>query len=550
MLQHLRIENYALIRYMDISFKEGFIAITGETGSGKSIMLGALGLILGQRADTNVLWDRDKKCIVEAVFGLKDDFKGIFESNDIDFCPETIIRREINPNGKSRAFVNDTPVQLFVLKELGERLMDIHSQHNTLTLKNSSFQFSVVDSYIDNQNLFSDYSSLYSKWKTLVNKISELEKNEAEFQKELSYFQFLSQEFEKANLKTAEKQELEQEVEILSNAEEIKTSILESINLLDNEETFGAISQIHQSKQYLSKVSSHHRTLEELNNRLNSSFIELRDIVSELINLNDTIVSDSQKLEESEDRLGLIYSLEKKHFVSSIDELLKIRDEIDEKLFYSSNLADKIEKLKKEERYLYSKLVIIGKEITKQRKTSANTIEKEILPLLCDMGMSEAVLRIKITENNTLSYNGENDIEFLFNANRGGEVQPISKVISGGELSRLMLALKAVLSKKHSMPTIIFDEIDTGVSGDIGSKVGEIMRDMSSKHQVIAITHLAQISAKSKYHFKVYKNLTQDSTYSEMRLLNKEERINEIASLISNEIISDSALNLAKELLG
>lgn len=550
MLQHLRIENYALIRYMDIPFKEGFIAITGETGAGKSIMLGALGLILGQRADTNVLWDRDKKCIVEAVFGLKDDFKGIFESNDIDFCPETIIRREINPNGKSRAFVNDTPVQLFVLKELGERLMDIHSQHNTLTLKNSSFQFSVVDSYIDNQNLFSDYNSLYSKWKTLVNKISELEKNEAEFQKELSYFQFLSQEFEKANLKTGEKQELEQEVEILSNAEEIKTSILESINLLDNEETFGAISQIHQSKQYLSKISSHHRTLEELNNRLNSSFIELRDIVSELINLNDTIVSDSQKLEESEDRLSLIYSLEKKHFVSSIDELLKIRDKIDEKLFYSSNLADKIEKLKKEERGLYSKLVIIGKEITKQRKTSANTIEKEILPLLCDMGMSEAVLRIKITENNTLSSNGENDIEFLFNANRGGEAQPISKVISGGELSRLMLALKAVLSKKHSMPTIIFDEIDTGVSGNIGSKVGEIMRDMSSKHQVIAITHLAQISAKSKYHFKVYKNLTQDSTYSEMRLLNKEERINEIASLISNGIISDSALNLAKELLG
>lgn len=242
--------------------------------------------------------------------------------------------------------------------------------------------------------------------------------------------------------------------------------------------------------------------------------------------------------------------MEKKHFVSSIDELLKIRDKIDEKLFYSSNLADKIEKLKKEERGLYSKLVIIGKEITKQRKTSANTIEKEILPLLCDMGMSEAVLRIKITENNTLSSNGENDIEFLFNANRGGEAQPISKVISGGELSRLMLALKAVLSKKHSMPTIIFDEIDTGVSGNIGSKVGEIMRDMSSKHQVIAITHLAQISAKSKYHFKVYKNLTQDSTYSEMRLLNKEERINEIASLISNGIISDSALNLAKELLG
>lgn len=550
MLEHLKIENYALIRHMDIPFEKGFIAITGETGAGKSIMLGALGLVLGQRADSNVLWDKEKKCIVEAVFELDDEFKAVFESNDLDFSSQTIFRREIGANGKSRAFINDTPVQLTVMKELGEKLMDIHSQHNTLTLKNSSFQFSIIDSYIDNQNLFSDYHSLYSNWRHLISEISELERREAEFQKESSYFQFLSEEFEKANLRIGEQEELEQEVEILSNAEEIKTNIIQSINLLDNEESFGAINQIQQTRQAISKVSAHHKSLQDLYLRLDSSFIELKDIVFELINLNDSIVLDSEKLENSQDRLNLIYDLEKKHFANSIEDLLKIRDEIDEKLLVSSNLTDKIEKLKKEEKEIFVKLSVLAKEITKSRKESAKTIEKEILPLLSDMGMTEAVLKINILENESLSSNGENDIEFLFNANRGGEAQPISKVISGGELSRLMLALKAVLSKKHAMPTIIFDEIDSGVSGDIGSKVGEIMRDMSRKHQVIAITHLPQIAAKSKYHFKVSKNLTKDSTYSEMSLLSSEERINEIASLISNGKISPSAQSLAKELLG
>lgn len=549
MLEHLKIENYALIRHMDIPFEKGFIAITGETGAGKSIMLGALGLVLGQRADSNVLWDKEKKCIVEAVFELGNDFIEVFESNDLDFSSQTIFRREIGSNGKSRAFINDTPVQLTVMKDLGEKLMDIHSQHNTLTLKNSNFQFSIIDSYIDNQNLFSDYHCLHSKWRHLINDISDQERKEAEFQKESSYFQFLSEEFEKANLRIGEKEELESEVEILSNAEEIKTNILQSINLLENEEAFGAINQIQKSRQAISKVSAHHKTIQDLYTRLDSSFIELKDIVFELINLNDSIVLDSQKLEDSQSRLNIIYDLEKKHFVNSLEDLLKIRDEIDEKLLVSSNLTDKIEKLKKEEKEIFVKLSALAKEITKSRKESAKKIEKEILPLLSDMGMTEAVLRINILENQTLTSNGENDIEFLFNANRGGEAQPISKVISGGELSRLMLALKAVLSKKHAMPTIIFDEIDAGVSGDIGSKVGQIMRDMSNRHQVIAITHLPQIAAKSQYHFKVFKNLTKDSTYSEMSLLSEEERINEIASLISNGKISPSAQSLAKELL-
>jgi len=549
MLQRLKIENYALIRQMDIPFEKGFISITGETGAGKSIMLGALGLILGQRADANVLWDKEKKCVVEAEFELDNSFIQFFEDNDLDFSTQTIFRREIAVNGKSRAFINDTPVQLTLMKELGDSLMDIHSQHNTLTLKNSTFQFSIIDSYIDKKDLFTDYHNHYSSWRKIVNRIVELETKEAEFQKEASYFQFLSDEFETAKLNIGEQEELEQEVELLSNAEEIKTNIVQSINLLDNDEALGAINLIQQAKQGLSKVSAHHKGLENLYNRLDSSFIELRDIISELINLDDSIVLDSQKLEDSQERLDLIYNLEKKHQVTTLEELLKVRDEIDEKLLLSSNLTDEITKLKKEERDIFSKLSLLAKEITKKRKESSLKIEKEILPLLCDMGMKEAVLKINIIENDSLSNNGENDIEFLFNANRGGELSPISKVISGGELSRLMLALKAVMSKKQSMPTIIFDEIDTGVSGDIASKVGGIMREMSKNHQIIAITHLPQIAAKSNYHFKVLKNTTEDSTFSEMKLLNPNERVNEIATIISNGRITDSALNLAKELL-
>lgn len=549
MLQRLKIENYALIRQMDIPFEKGFISITGETGAGKSIMLGALGLILGQRADANVLWDKEKKCVVEAEFELDNSFTQFFEDNDLDFSKQTIFRREISTNGKSRAFINDTPVQLTLMKDLGDNLMDIHSQHNTLTLKNSTFQFSIVDSYIDKNELFTDYHNNYSSWRKIVNRIIELETKEAEFQKEASYFQFLSDEFETVKLNIGEQEELEKEVELLSNAEEIKTNIVQSINLLDNDEATGSINLIQQAKQCLSKVSAHHKSLEDLYNRLDSSFIELRDIISELINLDDSIALDSQKLEDSQERLDLIYNLERKHQVNTLKELLKVRDEIDKKLFLSSNLTDEITKLKKEERGIFSKLSFFAKEITKKRKESCLKIEKEILPILSDIGMKEAVLKINIIENDSLSNNGENDIEFLFNANRGGELSPISKVISGGELSRLMLALKAVLSKKQSMPTIIFDEIDTGVSGDIASKVGSIMREMSKNHQIIAITHLPQIAAKSNYHFKVLKNTTEDSTFSEMKLLSPNERVNEIATIISNGNITDSALNLAKELL-
>ncbi len=551
MLQHLKIENYALIKHMDIPFERGFIVITGETGAGKSIMLGALGLVLGQRADTSVLWDKEKKCIVEAEFLLDKSLISIFEDNDLDYSEHTILRREIAPNGKSRAFINDTPVQLNIMKDLAESLMDIHSQHNTLTLKNSLFQFSIVDAYINTyqEDLLGNYTSLYLKWKEISLELDNLEAKETEFQKEASYLQFLSDELTEANLTIGEKEELEQEVKLLNNAEEIKSSIFKSINLLDNEEGFCATNLIKEALSNLIKTKSILKDLEEVYNRLDSTFIEIRDIISELTKLDEAIVFSPEKLTLMQERLDLIYRLEKKHQVNSLEELMQIKEEIDNKLLVSSNINEKIEQLKTEQNNLFLKLSLLAKEITKQRKLSSKTIEKEILPLLLDMGMEQAVLKINITENKTLSINGENDIEFLFNANLGGELQPISKVISGGELSRLMLALKAIMSIKAEMPTIILDEIDSGVSGDIASKVGNIMKLMSKNHQIIAITHLAQIAAKADYHYKVSKNTTSNSTFSDMKLLSKEERILEIASIISKDKITQNAISMAKELL-
>ncbi len=536
---------------MDIPFERGFIAITGETGAGKSIMLGALGLVLGQRADTSVLWDKEKKCIVEAEFLLDKSLISIFEDNDLDYSEHTILRREIAPNGKSRAFINDTPVQLNIMKDLAESLMDIHSQHNTLTLKNSLFQFSIVDAYINTyqEDLLGNYTSLYLKWKEISLELDNLEAKETEFQKEASYLQFLSDELTEANLTIGEKEELEQEVKLLNNAEEIKSSIFKSINLLDNEEGFCATNLIKEALSNLIKTKSILKDLEEIYNRLDSTFIEIRDIISELTKLDEAIVFSPEKLTLMQERLDLIYRLEKKHQVNSLEELMQIKEEIDNKLLVSSNINEKIEQLKTEQNNLFLKLSLLAKEITKQRKLSSKTIEKEILPLLLDMGMEQAVLKINITENKTLSINGENDIEFLFNANLGGELQPISKVISGGELSRLMLALKAIMSIKAEMPTIILDEIDSGVSGDIASKVGNIMKLMSKNHQIIAITHLAQIAAKADYHYKVSKNTTSNSTFSDMKLLSKEERILEIASIISKDKITQNAISMAKELL-
>jgi DNA repair protein RecN (Recombination protein N) len=534
---------------MDITFPKGFISITGETGAGKSIMLGALFLVLGQRADQNVLWDKEKKCIVEAEFLLEEELEDFFNDNDLDYSSTTILRREITPNGKSRAFINDTPVSLSIQKELSEKLIDIHSQNSTQTLKNSIFQFSIVDSYIEDKSLLNEYKELYLKWATIKKKIQGLEEKENEFLKEKSYFEFLSTEFEKAQLEKDEQELLEKDIELLSNAQQIKETIFNASNSLNGEGEINVLNSLQQVKQNISKLSSFSKELEEIYKRIEEAFIELKDINFELNSFNDTIIADDNLLEKKQDRLNLIYSLEKKHQVNSIEELLRIRDEIDDKLLVSSNLEDEIGELKTKEEKLYTSLKDIAKKITKQRREASQNIEEQILPLFSLMGMQEARIKIEIKEIEHININGEDEINFLFNANKGGVLQDISKVISGGELSRLMLALKAILSRRHTMPTIIFDEIDTGVSGDIASKVGEIMLSMSFFHQVIAITHLPQIASKANYHYKVSKKVDNNTTYSNMQLLNKEERINEIALMISNGKITPSAIALAKELL-
>ncbi|MDR0790800.1 MAG: DNA repair protein RecN [Bacteroidales bacterium] len=551
MLLSLRIENYALINQTSMAFPQGFTAITGETGAGKSIMLGALGLVLGQRADTGVLQDKNKRCIVEAEFTIDDNLRPIFDDNDLDFDFHSIFRREIAPNGKSRAFINDVPVQLPIMKILGDNLMDIHSQHTTLTLKGSSFQLSIIDNYLDDITLPNTYKAAYKQWKKLQNEITELENKHREFQKEQSYYQYLVEELANAKLRVGEQEELEQDVDLMSNSEEIKLQITQSLALLDNEEVVSVFSNLSQVKSNISKISSHDPNLNNISQRLDSAFIELKDIGQELSNFNDNVSFSQQTLDSANDRLDLIYRLQSKHAVNSISELLEIKQDLNNKLSYNEDLEIQIEQKKKENSVVWSQLSDVALRLSQMRKAAAKTIEKEVLPLLCDMALPASSLQIDVlSDTERYSESGIDYIDFLFSANKGSELKPLYKVASGGELARLMLALKAVLSRKSNMPTIIFDEIDSGVSGDIAAKVGNIIKQMAERHQLIVITHLPQMASKATNHYKVFKQEDSDTTTSQIKQLNQQERVEEIAKMLSNDRITQAAIDNAMELLG
>ena len=464
----LRIENYALIEQSSIDFPQGFIAITGETGAGKSILLGALGLVLGQRADIDVLRDKQKRCIVEAEFSIDENLKILFDDNDLEFELNSIFRREISANGKSRAFINDTPVPLSVMRIFGDNLMDIHSQHTTLTLKGSIFQLSIVDSYLDERTLPEAYKAAYRNWKKMKDDIAEQESRYAEFQKEQSYYQYLAEELANAKLCDTEQQKLEQEIDLMSNSEEIKSQIARSLALFDDERDASILSCLSQARSNISHISSRDANLNNIFQRLDSAFIELRDIEQELANFSDNVSFNQQTLDFATERLDLIYRLQKKHAVDSIVGLLEIEQDLNNKLSNNEDLEFQIEQKKKECAVLFSKLSDLALKLSQSRKIAANAIEKEILPLLSDMAMTASNLQIEIiSDPERYSESGIDSIDFLFSANKGSELKPLSKVASGGELARLMLALKAVLSRKSNMPTIIFDEIDSGVSGDI-----------------------------------------------------------------------------------
>ena len=551
MLHHLHIENYALIKHSDIDFSDGFVAITGETGAGKSIMLGALSLLLGQRADVKVLHDPEHKCIVEAMFNVTPGMlRSLFEDNDVDYNDDgtIIIRREILPSAKSRAFVNDTPVQLNFLRLLGSSLIDIHSQHATLLLGESGYQTSLLDSLSNDKSALPEYKEAYHLYSTLKQKLEQLTIQEQQNRKDYDYNKFLFDELYAASLDPDEQDKLEQESSLLANAEEIKQSISQVVNICDGDED-SALARLNAAKSSLNKIASFDPQLQSLLERLESAVIELDDIVSTLDSKNQGIAFSPMRQQEVDERLDLIYRLEKKHNVDNINALLSIQQQLDNLLNQANDNDREIQKTMEAVDKAYKSLQRQASKLTSSRKEAAQKLEEDIIPLLVDLGMGNATLKASIVPSTHYGLNGGDIIQLLFNANKGGQLRELDKVASGGEMSRLMLAIKALTARSGLLPTVIFDEIDSGISGDISVKVGGIMQRMAESMQVVAITHLPQIAARAKQHYKVYKDFSDDNTASNIRLLSVDERKREIATMLSSEPPSQAALKTAEELM-
>lgn len=551
MLKSLKIENYALIRSEDIEFSKGFGVICGQTGAGKSIILQALALALGQRADKDVLFDKEKKCVSEAVFLLEESYRKYFDENELDYEHETVFRREILPSGKSRSFVNDTPVPLAVMKELSERIIDINSQHNTLKLNDKAYQFSILDSFLPETDSLSSYAGLFSVYRKNKNRLSQVGEELAGLQKENSYNVYVYEELEKAKLKAGEQEELEKNLEFMEAGEEIRECISSSQSLFEAEDYPAILPNLLQVKNNLAKTAKSSEKLGELAQRSESALIELRDIYAELQHIGESLNFDSESLETVKQRLDLIYSLERKHEVQSVAELLALQEKFSETLSGEEDLQNEKAELEKELHELQEKLRTLAEKIFEQRKEAAERVEQETCGLLADMGMQAAVLKIKLDKKIDLDADAACEIEFLFNANKAKEnmLRPIEKVASGGELSRLMLALKALVSEKRSLPTIVFDEIDSGISGQAASMAAGIMLRISRNTQVIAISHLPQTAAKADYQFMVYKQEKNGVTESGIELLDRKKRIFEIARLLSAGEPTAAAMTNAEELL-
>lgn len=551
MLKSLKIENYALIRSENIEFSKGFGVICGQTGAGKSIILQALALALGQRADKDVLFDKEKRCVSEAVFLLEESYRKYFDENELDYEHETVFRREILPSGKSRSFVNDTPVPLAVMKELSERIIDINSQHNTLKLNDKVYQFSILDSFLPETDSLSSYASLFSVYRKKKNRLSQVGEELSGLQKENSYNVYVYEELEKAKLKAGEQEELEKNLEFMEAGEEIRECISSSLSLFEAEDYPAILPNLLQVKNNLAKTAKSSEKLGELAQRSESALIELRDIYAELQHIGESLNFEPESLETVKQRLDLIYSLERKHGVQSVAELLVLQEKFSETLSGEEDLQNEKAELEKELQELQEELRTLAEKIFEQRKEAAERVEQETCGLLADMGMQAAVLKIKLDKKIDLDADAACEIEFLFNANKAKEnmLRPIEKVASGGELSRLMLALKALVSEKRSLPTIVFDEIDSGISGQAASMAAGIMLRISRNTQVIAMSHLPQTAAKADYQFMVYKQEKNGVTESGIELLDREKRIFEIARLLSAGEPTAAAMTNAEELL-
>ncbi|WP_242119288.1 DNA repair protein RecN [Aestuariivivens sediminicola] len=549
MLKSLSIKNYALIENLHVSFDNGLSIITGETGGGKSILLQGLSLILGKRADFSSLKDNSIKCIIEAVFDITNyDLKSFFKDENLDFDDQTIIRREILPSGKSRAFVNDSPVQLKSLQLLGERLIDIHSQHETLQIVDDNYQFKVIDALAGNASMLKRYREELNQFRVVRKELDKLMKLKSEVIKEQDYNTFLLNELLEANLVEDELVELEEEYETLNNVEDIKEKLATSYQILNDEEQ-GVMSRLSELKTNFTKLANLSSNYNNLFERIRSSFIELDDIQIEVDRLLEHLEANPERLEQVNARLGILNNLLLKHGAMDLRELISIRDQLLEKCSVTENLDDTI--LKKEAELLEKQKTLdhLSKDIHEKRRSAIPNLKQQLETILKDLGMPNAKFSIQLNYTTNLFSNGKDELLFLFSANKGGNFLELKKAASGGELSRIMLAIKWVLSNYIKLPTIMFDEIDTGVSGEISNKMGEIMLDMSRSMQVFTITHLPQIAAKGHYHFKVYKEDINNITQTKLIRLNHDERIVEIAQMLGGIEMSSSAIAHAKELL-
>lgn len=549
MLISLSIKNYALIDNLQVKFGEGLTIITGETGAGKSILLGGLGLVLGKRADLSSLKNKEEKCIVETEFSISNyNLKEFFKENDLDFEKNTLIRREILPSGKSRAFINDTPVTLDILSSLGEKLIDIHSQHQTLQLTGNDFQFQVIDAVADNTEILSEYQGKLREYLKIKSTLKKLIDFQQEADKEQDYNSFLLKELQQANLTQGMLTELEATYEKLNNIEEIKEKISHSQQLLA-EEQIGILSSLNELKSTFQKLAGYGSQYEDLSVRVQSTFIELDDIYNEIQLLGENLEADPKLLEEVNSKLQTIYTLQKKHNALDVAELLSIKSALEEKVAVTENLESDIKEKQLQVLKFEEELDSVAEKIHEKRESVIPELTYYLENLLGELGMPNAKFKIELLPSDLYHTNGKDDLSFLFSANKGTAFGEIKKVASGGELSRIMLCIKSLLAQHMNLPTIMFDEIDTGVSGEISNKMGDIMKQMSKSMQVFSITHLPQIAAKGKAHFKVYKEDEQEMTLTRMKVLSNDERILEIAEMLGGKDISDSALAHAKQLL-
>lgn len=548
MLSQLKIQNYALIETLQMTPSASLNIITGETGAGKSIMLGAVGLLLGNRADTKVLFNTEQKCVIEGVFDISDyKLNSLFEEEDLDYDGHTIIRREIAPSGKSRAFVNDTPVTLDVLKKLGVRLMDIHSQHDNLNIGDQKYQLEVLDIFADHAKLLSQYTEAFTTYKKARGAYEELKKTADQLRQEADFFQFQYDELSQANLLDHEQEALEEELQELGNAEDIKLKLNQLISALNDDEV-GASNLLASAAsliQQLSRFGEHYNSISE---RLNSVLIETQDIVDETSRLEEKVNHDPARIEEVKERISLIFSLQQKHRVQTVAELLTIQSDLELKVEKSGNIDTDLERALIDMDNKRAQAESIASKLSESRKSVQGKLAAQISDLLRKLGMPEASFEVQMGLQE-MDYSGRDAVQFLFSANKGISPQDIRQVASGGEFSRLMFCLKYILADKTALPTIIFDEIDTGVSGEIAKKMVSMMKEMASAHQVIAISHLPQFAAKGDQHYFVYKDNSSERTISKIKVLDEEQRVFEIAKMIDGDSPSSSAMQSARDLI-